>query len=201
MYRLRPHRGIAATNAENAHPNQAATETQALDKKKTQLKYILLRPDTYNGLIGSMTQDPFALDVAILWFEPWDMMCTPGLYKVIKEILVNATDNKQRDPDMDRLKVTVDAETNTISVLNNGKDITVGIHKEHDCYVQTLLFGHLLTGSNFNDVKNKITGGCNGYDAKPANISSMEFVVECLVVVWGLKFQQFFWDNMQVQGG
>ena len=28
---------------------------------------------------------------------------TPGLYKIFDEILVNAADNKQRDPNMDKL--------------------------------------------------------------------------------------------------
>jgi len=61
---------------------------------------------------------------------------------------VNAADNKQRDPNMNRLEVEIDPETNTISVMNNGKGIPVVEHKEHNCYVPTLIFGHLLTGSN-----------------------------------------------------
>ena len=32
----------------------------------------------------------------------------PGLYKVFDEILVNAADNKVRDPKMDTLKVEID---------------------------------------------------------------------------------------------
>lgn len=31
----------------------------------------------------------------------------PGLYKIFDEILVNAADNKQRDPSMDTIKVTI----------------------------------------------------------------------------------------------
>jgi DNA topoisomerase-2 len=46
----------------------------------------------------------------------------PGLYKIFDEILVNAADNKQRDPKgMTALKVTVNAAANTISVWNNGE--------------------------------------------------------------------------------
>ena len=70
---------------------------------------------------------------------------TPGLYKIFDEILVNAADNKQRDPSMDRMEICIDAESNRISVLNNGKGIPVVMHKEHGCYVPTLIFGHLLT--------------------------------------------------------
>ena len=32
----------------------------------------------------------------------------PGLYKIFDEILVNAADNKQRDPKMNLIKVTID---------------------------------------------------------------------------------------------
>jgi hypothetical protein len=32
----------------------------------------------------------------------------PGLYKIFDEILVNAADNKVRDPKMDTLKVDID---------------------------------------------------------------------------------------------
>lgn len=33
----------------------------------------------------------------------------PGLYKIFDEILVNAADNKARDPKMDTLRVDIDA--------------------------------------------------------------------------------------------
>lgn len=32
----------------------------------------------------------------------------PGLYKIFDEILVNAADNKQRDPSMDCIKIDID---------------------------------------------------------------------------------------------
>lgn len=32
----------------------------------------------------------------------------PGLYKIFDEILVNAADNKQRDPKMDCIKITIE---------------------------------------------------------------------------------------------
>ena len=41
-----------------------------------------------------------------------------------------------------------------------------------------LIFGHLLTSSNYNDSNNKITGGRNGYGAKLTNIFSEKFTIE-----------------------
>ena len=125
---------------------------------------------------------------------------TPGLYKIFDEIIVNAADNKQRDPDMDKLDVTIDQENNIISVKNNGKGIPVVEHKEHNCYVPTLIFGHLLTGSNFDDKEKKTTGGRNGFGAKLANIFSTEFIVECVDSANGKKFVQVFSNNMSQQG-
>ena len=53
----------------------------------------------------------------------------PGLYKIFDEILVNAADNKQRDKNMDTVKVTVNREKGEISVFNNGRGIPIEIHE------------------------------------------------------------------------
>ena len=115
-------------------------------------------------------------------------------------VIVNAADNKQRDPNMDKLEVEIDAAANTISVKNNGDGIPIAMHKEQKCYVPTLIFGHLLTGSNFDDAEEKTTGGRNGYGAKLANIFSTEFIVECCDAKRGMKFKQVFTNNMLTAG-
>ena len=199
---------IATTKAKSTTAKAAAPAKKAAGgkkktveetyQKKTQLEHILLRPDTYIGSTESVTQPMFILNADNNRIVQKDITYTPGLYKIFDEIVVNAADNKQRDLSMDRLEVTVDADTNTISVLNNGKGIPVVMHKEHDCYVPTLIFGHLLTGSNFDDAEKKTTGGRNGYGAKLANIFSTEFVVECLDSENEVKFTQVFRDNMHV---
>jgi len=125
-------------------------------------------------------------------------MFTPGLYKIFDEIVVNAADNKQRDPDMDKIEIDVDASENIISVKNNGKGIPIVMHKEHKVYVPTLIFGHLLTGSNFDDDEKKTTGGRNGYGAKLANVFSTMFKVECVDTENDLRFTQVFRNNMSV---
>ena len=38
------------------------------------------------------------------------------LLQIFDEILVNAADNKQRDPSMDMLKITIDPDTNTYAI-------------------------------------------------------------------------------------
>jgi DNA topoisomerase II len=128
-----------------------------------------------------------------------EVTITPGLYKIFDEIVVNAADNKQRDPDMDKLDIIVDVSKNTISVRNNGEGLPVVLHRVHNIYVPTMIFGHLLTGSNFDDDEQRAaTGGRNGFGAKLANIFSTEFMLDCVDVERGLKFHQVFRNNMTV---
>ena len=63
-------------------------------------------------------------------------------------------------------------------MFNNGKGIPIEMHKEHGMYVPEMIFGHLLTSSNYNDDEQKVTGGRNGFGAKLTNIFSTEFIVE-----------------------
>lgn len=45
---------------------------------------------------------------------------------------------------------------NSIQVHNNGAGVPVEIHKEEKIYVPELIFGHLLTSSNYNDKEKKV---------------------------------------------
>ena len=61
--------------------------------------------------------------------ESRDVSFVPGLYKIFDEILVNAADNKQRDKNMDEIRVVVDRDHGLISVRNNGRGIPVEMHE------------------------------------------------------------------------
>jgi len=45
-----------------------------------------------------------------------------------------------------------------IKIWNNGKGIPVAWHAKESMYVPTLIFGHLLTSSNYDDTEKKVTG-------------------------------------------
>ena len=62
--------------------------------------------------------------------------------------------------------------------MNDGDGIDIQLHKEHNVYIPELIFGHLLTSTNYDKDEEKVTGGKNGYGAKLANIYSTEFTVE-----------------------
>uniref|UniRef100_A0A7S3VBL7 DNA topoisomerase 2 n=1 Tax=Chaetoceros debilis TaxID=122233 RepID=A0A7S3VBL7_9STRA len=185
------HSPVRATTAAKKKSKKTVEETYT---KMTQLEHILLRPDTYIGSIERVTEEMWVLQDDEIAKK--QITFTPGLYKIYDEILVNAADNKQRDSNMDRLDIDINAAENKISVKNNGKGIPVEWHKDHQCYVPSLVFGHLLTGSNFNDDEAKTTGGRNGYGAKLANIFSTEFTVECADSERGKMFSQTFHNNM-----
>ena len=61
--------------------------------------------------------------------EMREVSFVPGLYKIFDEILVNAADNKQRDKNMNEIKITVEREKGEISVWNNGRGIPIEIHQ------------------------------------------------------------------------
>merc|ERR1719265_2941375 len=94
------------------------------------------------------------------------------------------------------ITIDIDKEDNKISIMNNGKGVPVQMHKDHNCYVPELIFGHLLTSYNYNDNEKKVTGGRNGYGAKLTNVFSKKFIIETADKKAGQKFVQVFEDNM-----
>jgi DNA topoisomerase II len=97
---------------------------------------------------------------------------------------------------MDTIKVNIDTDAGTISIYNNGRGIPIEIHSREKIYVPELIFGHLLSGSNYDDDEKKLTGGRNGYGAKLANIYSHEFVIETADKGTSQKYMQVWKNNM-----
>ncbi|XP_033309875.1 DNA topoisomerase 2 isoform X2 [Bombus bifarius] len=171
---------------------------EGIYQKKSQLEHILLRPDTYIGSVEPMTEMMWIYDKEKESMVQKEIKYVPGLYKIFDEILVNAADNKQRDPKMDTIKIEIDPKNNVISVWNNGKGIPVVIHKEENMYVPTMIFGHLLTSSNYDDEEEKVTGGRNGYGAKLCNIFSHRFTVETASKEYKKCLKQTWNNNMGI---
>uniref|UniRef100_A0A3Q3W8U2 DNA topoisomerase 2 n=1 Tax=Mola mola TaxID=94237 RepID=A0A3Q3W8U2_MOLML len=186
-----------AGKTEGAKKDKAGSKlsVERVYQKKTQLEHILLRPDTYIGSVEPLTQQMWVFDEDI-GMNQREITYVPGLYKIFDEILVNAADNKQRDKNMTAIKITIDPESNTISIWNNGKGIPVVEHKDEKMYVPALIFGHLLTSSNYDDEEKKVTGGRNGYGAKLCNIFSTKFTVETACKEYRHSFKQTWQNNM-----
>ena len=66
-------------------------------------------------------------------------------------------------------------------------------------YIPEMIFGELLTGSNFDDGQKKVTGGRNGYGAKLTNIYSKSFYVESADSAWKKIISIQWRDNMGIK--
>ncbi|KAJ3122937.1 DNA topoisomerase 2, partial [Physocladia obscura] len=188
---------VISSNGSNSNSKGQKKTVEEIYQKVTQIDHILLRPDTYIGSVESLQTQMWVMDDEAskkLVFR--HISYVPGLFKIFDEILVNAADNKQRDKSMNTIKVVVDRENNLISVYNNGRGIPIEMHSKEGVYVPELIFGHLLTSSNYDDSEKKVTGGRNGYGAKLCNIFSSEFIVETGDSATGKKYKQRFANNM-----
>ena len=73
--------------------------------------------------VESITQQMFVWDKELQAIVNKNITFVPGLYKIFDEILVNAADNKIRDPSMNAIKIVISQERNLIKIWNNGKGI------------------------------------------------------------------------------
>ena len=174
--------------------------------KKTQLEHIFDLPDTYIGSIENTELDTWIYNEESNKIIFKTVKYIPGLYKIFDEVLVNAIDQHVRIENdtnikqkVTEIKVNIDQENNSLSVCNNGIGIPVVEHQEHKIYIPELIFGQLLTSSNYDKDEKKITGGKNGYGAKLANIFSKKFKITTIDHEKKLKYEQVFENNMTVK--
>lgn len=159
-------------------------------QKMSQLEHILTRPDTYVGTLNPTDGQLWVYINGKIVLK--DIMYCPGLFKIIDEIFVNACDHHKNNETCNVIKVTI--TKNKITVWNNGPGIPIEIHKKEGVYIPELIFGHLLTSTNYNDKQKRITGGRNGYGAKLTNAFSLWYRV--ITVDGKNKYVQIFTKNM-----
>lgn len=165
-------------------------------QKLTQREHVLIRPDTYIGSIKKQMEELWVPEPETYMMKKKIVEYSPGFMKIFDEVLTNATDHSFRHPEVTQIKINYSQETGEISVYNNGPGIPVVEHQEHKMYVPELIFGHLLTGSNYDDSDSRTGSGRNGYGAKLTNIYSKKFVIETVDLNSGKKFIQEHSENM-----
>ena len=185
--------------------------TQLANKyKKHELRdHIYEIPDTYIGSINLTQIKTYIYDDNTNQMIDKEIEYVPGLYKIYDEVLVNALDQSERlkaeenkgiknIKHMKTIKISVDKETGIISIMNDGDGIDIDKHSEYNnVWIPELIFGELLTSTNYNQDEEKLWGGKNGYGAKLANIFSKEFIVETVDHRRGKVYKQRFYDNMK----
>lgn len=156
------------------------------------IDHILLRPQTYLGSNKPHTANKWIFSGDKMIKE--EITYVPSFLKIFDEIIINSVDESKRNPQLNKIEVTIDKESGMISVKDSG-GIPVVVHKDHGKYVPEVIFGNLMSGSNYDDTEDRIGAGTNGYGSKLTNVFSKVFTV---TTCDGTNvFTQTFTDNMR----
>lgn len=166
------------------------------DKYKVldQISHVLLRPSTYLGSNRPHTGLKWVLNEERDKIVQESITIIPSFIKIFDEVITNCVDEHKRNPKLNRIDVKVDVELGMISVRDNG-GIPVEIHKDHGQYVPEVIFGNLMSGSNYDDTEDRLVAGTNGLGGKLTNIFSKEFIVS--TCDGKNSFYQKFKNNMR----
>jgi len=156
------------------------------------ISHILLRPQTYVGSNKPHKSARWVIKEGR--FEQREVTVIPSFLKIFDEVLMNSVDESKRNDRLDTIDVEVNAEEGWISVTDNG-GIPVEIHKDHGIYVPEVIFGNLMSGSNYDDSDQRVVAGLNGLGAKLTNVFSTRFIVS--TCDRKKRFHQEFSSNMR----
>ena len=169
-------------------------------RKHTHREHILNLPDTYIGSIENASEEAYVVDGESFVLKTLKQF-NPGFYKLIDELLVNAHDHvirlSQRKSDNLVKKIEVSVKDNAVfTIRNDGESIDVEKHPEYGVFIPQLIFGELLTSTNYDKDEKKLVGGKNGYGVKLVNIFAKRFQITIVDAKRELKYVQVFEDNM-----
>ena len=142
--------------------------------KKDPIEHILLRSSMYVGSKTLKTYEDFIAEFdneseEYKIFKKF-ITASPAILRIFIEVLSNAVDNVDRSRKAKipctTIKVNINKETGETTVWNDGDIIPIEMHSEEKMYNHTLIFGHLLTGSNYDDDQDREISGLNGLGAK-----------------------------------
>jgi DNA topoisomerase-2 len=154
------------------------------------IDHILLRPSTYVGSNKQHKSDKYIIEDDKVMVR--EITYIPSFIKIFDEIVTNSVDENKRNKNLNKIKISVD--DNKISIWDNG-GIPVVIHKEHKQYVPEVIFGNLMSGSNYDDNDQRVLAGMNGLGAKLTNVFSTEFKIT--TSDGKNKFSQSYFNNMR----
>ena len=174
------------------------TDLSTAYQRKTHREHILDLPDTYIGSVTTTNEEVFLRDED--GFKAETIPVNPGFYKLIDELLVNAHDQvvrlRSRQSTNPVKNIDIDCGATLFSIKNDGEPIDVAEHPEHKTWIPQMIFGELLTSTNYDKNEKKLVGGKNGYGVKLVNIFADEMVVTVVDQPRGLKYKQTFRKNM-----
>jgi DNA topoisomerase-2 len=176
-------------------------------QKINQREHVLKRPNMYIGSVEGEKTSSWVYTETDHMIHKTEIVYVPALLKIFDEVVVNALDHIIRVQelkasganvkDVKEIRVTINKDTGEISVYNSGNGIDVYYDEEQKCYIPELIFGHLLSSTNYDDTEERVIGGVNGLGSKCANIYSTKFVVETVDHVREKLYVQEFTSNME----
>ena len=180
------------------------SEVQKVNYKKLSIRdHVRLRTGMYLGSNISQICTDWIItdDNDEITIKREDLEYAPAIYKAIDEIIVNAIDhytrtyNYEGNDKCNIIKCNFNKETGEISVYNNGTGIDTSKYENENFHIPEMIFSHAMSGSNFVDDDNKITGGLNGLGAKLTNICSEYFIIETNDTINKKSYYQKFDDG------
>jgi DNA topoisomerase-2 len=179
-------------------------KTKKKYNKMDPLAHILHRPDTY---VGSTREKEIEDNISIsdndFHIIKKTIKYCPAILRIFIEPLSNSIDNVARSQKGKKpcttIKVNVDIKTGMTSVWNDGESISVEYDEDEECYNHSLIFGQLLTSSNYDDEEDRYNiSGRNGLGVKLTNVFSEYFSVSGIDPVTEKAFTQEWNNNMKV---
>jgi DNA topoisomerase-2 len=171
-------------------------------KKQTHREHILSLPDTYIGSVETADEEVFLFDKESESFKLFKVPINPGMYKLVDELLVNAHDQvirlKQKNSDNPVKTIDITCNSENFTIENSGEAIDVAIHPEYKIYIPQLIFGELLTSTNYDKEEKKLVGGKNGYGVKLVNIFAEKLDVHIVDSSRQVSYSQTFMKNMTI---
>lgn len=186
----------------NNHYTTTMASASIKYEKLTQKEHVLKRPDMYIGNMHPSSVNTFVYDETMRKIVQQDITITDGLVRIFIEPLSNAIDNVVRTREMDGIVckyIKVQIDEDRITIINDGYTIPIEHHDvEKEVYIPEMLFGQLLTSSNYNDTEQRYTSGKNGIGVSCTNVFSTHFEIECADTKTQKKYIQTWSDNMTI---
>ena len=167
------------------------------------ISHIHKRPDMYIGSLAKRVQPGewvFEMTEKQMRFlkEP---VYSDGLWRIFLEPISNVVDNvwrsKQAGVDCKKITVDIQRETGEIRIGNDGLSIAIEVNEASGLYNPELIFGNLLTSSNYNDEEDRLSSGRNGLGVKLTNVFSTRFSIECGDPDRGVIYSQTWTNHMR----
>lgn len=207
---------LPSSISSSSSSSSRSSKYQSLDQRT----HVLHRPDTYIGTIKNVLTDYYGAsyekyekyenieekkndkddkDNSYFLIKKEKGEINRGLHRIFIEILSNAIDNVWRSnvTETKTTKIKIDiTDEGVITIYNDGQTIPIEIHPETGIYNPELIFGRLLTSSNYNDEEERMTSGRNGLGGKVTNVFSKEFSVKIFDPETGHQYVQTWKNNM-----